>query len=115
VTPLNCRRNVKLKKIPDIIRQIIELQETVRFDRAHFKEFGESALNFEIVYYVLSSDYGLYMNIQQAINLAIYEGFKQQEITFAFPTRTLQIQNIDGRSLNGVLSDPRSNALSKEP
>ena len=104
---------VKLRKIPDIIRQIIELQETVRFDRAHFQGFGESALNFEIVYYVLSSDYSVYMDIQQAINLAIYEGFEQQEITFAFPTRTLQIQATDGRSLNGVLSDSRSSALSE--
>ena len=103
----------KLGKIPDIIRQIIELQESVRFDRAHFQGFGESALNFEIVYYVLSPDYGVYMDIQQAINLAIYERFEQQKIAFAYPTRTLQVQTIDGRNQNGVLSDPRSGARSE--
>ena len=103
----------KLGKIPDIIRQIIELLENVRFDRAHFQGFGEYALNFEIVYYVLSPDYGVYMDIQQAINLAIYEQFEQQEIAFAYPTRTLQVQTIDGRNFNEVFPDPRSGARSE--
>jgi small-conductance mechanosensitive channel len=79
----------KLEKIPQIIREIIEAQENVRFDRAHFKEFGPSSLNFEVVYWVLDPDYTLYMNIQQAINLALFERFAQEGIEFAHPTQTL--------------------------
>jgi small-conductance mechanosensitive channel len=46
-------------------------------------------LVFEVVYFVLSPDYNLYMDIQQNVNLAIYEQFAAEEIEFAYPTRTL--------------------------
>ena len=84
-----------LRKIPEKIKRIIESLEPVRFDRAHFQGFGESGLNFEVVYYVLSSDYTVYMDIQQEINLAIYQYFEQQDIAFAFPTRTLHLHRPD--------------------
>lgn len=78
-----------LEKIPAMIREIIEQQSAVRFDRAHFQGYGEFALNFEVVYYVLSADYNLYMDLQQAINLQIYRQFEAHNIDFAYPTRTV--------------------------
>ena len=81
----------KLEKIPQMIQEAIESQELVRFDRAHFKEFGPSSLNFEAVYWVLSPDYTVYMNIQQAINLALVSRFAQEGIEFAYPTQTLYV------------------------
>jgi len=84
---------VLLKKIPEMIRKIIEAQDGTRFDRAHFKSFGDSALLFEVVYYVNSPDYNLYMNIQQTINLALVQQFEQDGIEFAYPTQTLYLRN----------------------
>ena len=81
-----------LIKIPIIIREAIEEQHKTRFDRSHFKEYGNSALVFESVYYVLGSDYNEYMDIQQAINLKIHERFEEENIEFAYPTQTLFIQ-----------------------
>jgi len=81
----------KLKKIPALIQEIIEAQEQVRFDRAHFKDYGPYSLNFEIVYWVKDPDYNIYMNIQQAINLAIFQGFEKKGIEFAYPTQLLYI------------------------
>jgi len=81
----------KLQKIPSILKNIITAQNNTRFDRAHFKEYGDSALVFEAVYFVLSADYNLYMDIQEQINLKIYEAFQQEKIEFAYPTRTLYI------------------------
>jgi len=81
----------KLQLIPGIIRDAIESADLTAFDRAHFKEFGDFSLNFEAVYYVLSADYNIYMDIQQAINLTVYERFEQEGIEFAFPTRTIQL------------------------
>lgn len=81
----------KLRRIPTIIRDTVEAQDNVRFDRAHFQKYGDFALIFEVVYYVLSSDYTLYMDIQQAINLRIYECFAQEGIEFAYPTQTVYI------------------------
>ena len=81
----------KLKRIPSIMKSIIEHQNRTRFDRAHFKEYGDSSLNFEVVYYVLSPDYNLYMDIQQNINLELYKSFEHEQIEFAYPTRTLMM------------------------
>src|SRR5690606_26955413 len=37
----------KLRQVPELIKSIINEQERVRFDRAHWLSFGESSLNFE--------------------------------------------------------------------
>ena len=84
----------KLKKIPGIIRQAVEGQDKTRFDRSHFKGYGDFALDFETVYYVLEPDYNVYMDIQQAVNLAIHERFEQETIEFAYPTQTVFVQRI---------------------
>jgi small-conductance mechanosensitive channel len=52
----------------------------VRFDRAHFAAYGDWALKFEVVYFVLDADFNKYMDIQQAINLKIKEEFEKNEI-----------------------------------
>lgn len=82
----------KLKAIPEIIQKIVESQDATRFDRSHFKEFGNFSLNFETVYYVLTPDYNVYMNVQQAINLELFEEFASREIEFAYPTQKLLLE-----------------------
>ena len=78
-----------LKAIPSYIKTIIEKEELVRFDRAHFKGYGDFSLNFEIVFWVKSPDYNVYMDIQQRINLEIFKKFQEENIEFAYPTQTL--------------------------
>ncbi|MBW1761333.1 MAG: mechanosensitive ion channel family protein, partial [Deltaproteobacteria bacterium] len=82
----------KLEGIPGMIRESIEAQDQVRFDRSHFASYGDSALNFETVYYVGSSDYATHMDILQAVNLAIYRKFASEGIEFAYPTQTLFVE-----------------------
>ena len=81
----------KLEMIPGIIREAVETQQQVRFDRCHFQSYGDYALVFETVYYVLAPDYNLYMDIQQAINLCIHARFEERGIEFAYPTQTLHV------------------------
>jgi len=89
----------KLKLIPEYVQQIITQQASTRFDRAHFKAFGNSSLDFEVVYYVLSAEFNVYMDIQQAINIQLFELFEKEEIEFAFPTQTLYLKtSTDGKS-----------------
>jgi small-conductance mechanosensitive channel len=82
----------KLAAIPQMVREVIEPQARTRFDRAHFYQYGDSSLNFEVVYYVKSPDYNVYMDIHQAVHLAIYRKFGTEGIEFAYPTRTLYLQ-----------------------
>ena len=81
----------KLQAIPGWIEAIIREQAMVRFDRAHFQAFGDSAFRFEVVYYVLDPDYNRYMDNQQAINLAIHQKFEAEDVVFAYPTQTIQL------------------------
>lgn len=83
----------QLEKIPTIIREAIDAQDNTRFDRCHFHEYGDFSLNFETVYFVLKPDYNLYMDIQQAINLTIYDEFENEGIEFAYPTQTVFVAN----------------------
>ena len=80
-----------LKKIPGIIKNIIESIKDTKFDRAHFFKYGDSALIYEVVYFVMGSDYNKYMDIQQEINLKIKEEFDKLKIEFAFPTQTVYV------------------------
>ncbi|HHQ44763.1 MAG TPA: mechanosensitive ion channel family protein [Candidatus Altiarchaeales archaeon] len=81
----------KLELIPSYVREIIESQELVTFDRAHFKKFGQSALEFEAVYYLKSADYNQYMDTQQAINIALKKKLDAEDIEFAYPTTTVYL------------------------
>lgn len=82
----------KLKRIPEIISNIIAGVENCRLDRSHFASFGDSALNYDTVYYVASGDFAAYMDAQQSINLQIMEAFEKEKITIAFPTRTVYLK-----------------------
>jgi small-conductance mechanosensitive channel len=82
----------QLQRIPLMVRQAIEKNEQTRFDRGHFANFGDSAYEFEFVYFVLSADHALFMDLQQAINLDIVRAFESEGIEFAYPTRTVFLQ-----------------------
>lgn len=80
-----------VEKIPAALREAVESQRQVRFDRAHFRSYGDSSLDFEVVYWVLSADYNIYMDIQQNINLSILRRFTDLGVNFAYPTRTVHV------------------------
>ncbi|MCC7574532.1 mechanosensitive ion channel family protein [Candidatus Woesearchaeota archaeon] len=84
---------VKLAKIKGIVNKIFEKIEGADLDRVHFKEFGDFSLNYEVVYYVKSSDYNQYMDIQESVNMNLYEEFEKAKIGFAFPTQTIELEN----------------------
>ncbi|MDG6218439.1 MAG: mechanosensitive ion channel family protein, partial [Candidatus Thermoplasmatota archaeon] len=86
-TPLS-----KLEKIPGIVKKIIDSIEIADVDRVHFKEFGNFSLNFEVVYYIKSRDYAIYMDTQQEINFKIKEAFEKEGIEMAFPTQTIFVK-----------------------
>jgi small-conductance mechanosensitive channel len=85
-----------LEKISTWLREIVQARDQVRFDRAHMARFGDSAIVYEVVYFVLAPEFNLYMDIQEQINLAIYRCFRENGIDFAFPTRTLYMKQENG-------------------
>ena len=79
----------KLKVIPKFVKEIISKQAGAEFDRGHFASFGDFSLDFEFVYYVTGAAYSKDMDIQQAINISIFELFEKEMIEFAYPSQTV--------------------------
>ena len=78
-----------VEKVPHMVKKIIEETPMTRFDRAHFLTFGDSSLDFEVVYYVLSREFNDYADTQQAINNELMKTFERNKIEFAYPTRVI--------------------------
>ncbi|HSH04431.1 MAG TPA: mechanosensitive ion channel family protein [Anaerolineae bacterium] len=85
----------QLRAIPAMVTDIIESIDNTRLDRIHFSALGDFSLNFELVYYVLSPEYELHMDIQQEINLALLEAFTEEGLEFAYPTQVLYVANAE--------------------
>jgi small-conductance mechanosensitive channel len=73
----------KLVQIRDIIKEIIESQPQTSYDRVDCTELTASSLKFEIVYYLLSYDWNVYMDVQHQINMELVRRFAQEGIEFA--------------------------------
>src|SRR5690606_36605917 len=97
----------KLRIIPEIIREALESQDKVSFDRSHFQQYGEYALVFDNVYYVLSPDYNYYMDVQQVVILVIFERFAQEGIQFAYPAQVVHFADT-GAMKRASGEEPRS-------
>lgn len=79
----------QLEQVPAAVKKVIGAQPQARFDRAHFTGFGDSSLDFEVVYWMQTPDYAAYRDVQQAVNLGLMREFAVLGVDFAFPTRTL--------------------------
>lgn len=96
----------KLERVVDIIKQSLTGVEKVRFERAHLAGFGDSALNYELVYWVTEPDFNLHMDIQQAFMLKVIRALEAEGIEFAYPTRKV--------FLEGTLREPKPANLDAE-
>jgi small-conductance mechanosensitive channel len=79
----------QLKLIPKLLKESVEETPRTRFDRAHLKQFGAYSVDFELVYWILDSDYLVYMDAQEMIHLKIWEKFERNNIVFAYPTQQI--------------------------
>ena len=82
----------KVKAIPELVETEIKKVADVSFDRAHFASYGDSALIFEVVYHVETSNFNVHMDRQQEINYGIMDSFTKEGIEFAYPTQTLYVK-----------------------
>jgi small-conductance mechanosensitive channel len=83
-----------VREVPDIVSKIFEDLAGGRLNRVHFTTFADSALVFEVVYYVESSDYTEYLNIQQSFNFDLMKRFASKGIEFAYPTQTIYTKTV---------------------
>ena len=84
----------KLARVPILVEKIINNTEHTTYDRAHFSGYGEYSLNFEVVYFINTNDYNIYMDAQQQINLKVKTEFAKRNLEFAYPTQVNYFNNV---------------------
>ena len=77
----------KLRQIPPLLEGIVREHENARFDRCHLRYLGESALQYELSYFVQQPKLNPLMDLQQAVNFRIIDEFQRLGIEFAYPTQ----------------------------
>jgi small-conductance mechanosensitive channel len=63
----------KLKKIPELVKEVVERERGVRFERCHLRHLGESGPEFEASFVSLDGTFLALARLENAINLGIIE------------------------------------------
>ena len=88
----------KLREIPKLLEKIVREQANARFERCHLTALGESAVQFELSYFVQQPNLNPLNDLQQAVNFRIIEEFRHAGVEFAYTTqRVLLDQGPDGK------------------
>ena len=82
-----------LKKIPEIIKNIVSSQENVDFERCYLEKMWDFSINFLMSYNILNPDYQKGLEINEKIYLELIEKFEKAWIEFAFPSQTIYMKN----------------------
>jgi small-conductance mechanosensitive channel len=81
-----------LAGIPKLLEGIVREQPTARFERCHLKLLGESALQFELAYFVQQPKLNPMLDLQQAVNFRIVDEFRRLGIEFALPSQRVHLE-----------------------
>lgn len=94
---------ILLKKMPDILREVVNSFQQCSFDRACLLEFGSSNLIFQLLYMVSEQRGGIrdFLQTRSDVNIAILDRFNKEGIVMDFPTETV------------LFSDPVKSAAEK--
>jgi small-conductance mechanosensitive channel len=78
-----------LDQLPLLVEQAVTATSGTRFEYCLLRSFGDSALNFEVCYFVPEPTGRRYLEILDQVNRAILAAFNREGIRFAYPTRTV--------------------------
>lgn len=83
-----------LEQIPKWVRSAAEKYNQMRFERCHFVQYNNSNPEFEMVFWILKSDYFLYVDLQQKLLLDIHQKFAEEKVRLAYPSQSLFVEAI---------------------
>ncbi|MFL5577408.1 MAG: mechanosensitive ion channel family protein [Gemmatimonadaceae bacterium] len=84
------------EQVPAMIADVVKATPQTRFDRAHLRIIGDSAILYEAVYFITTPDYVAYMDAQQSVNLALLRRFRDAGIALALPARMVVLRDAAG-------------------
>lgn len=88
-----------LKKMPEILREVVNSFPQCTFDRACLLNFGSSNLLFQLLYLVSPQKGGIrdFMITRSDVNIAILERFANEGITLDYPCENVYLKDVSPR------------------
>ena len=77
----------KLRGIPKLFERIVRDHPNARFERCHLKTLGDSALHFELSYFVQQPSVNSLLDLQQSVNFRIVDELRGLGVEFDYPTQ----------------------------
>lgn len=102
-------------KVIHVVREAVrEVDNVLRYMTpvVRIRDFGDSSVDYEVKYWL--ENYARYNDTDALVRQRIWYAFRRNELSFAFPTRTLQIEpppSADDAKLNGDLIIDRLAAI----
>lgn len=90
-----------VQKAVSILEDVLRSDPKTHDLTISFNQFGDSALNLQIVHWWAGTDPREHLQTLQQLNLKIKERFDQEKISFAFPSRTLYLRHEGERNPGG--------------
>ena len=83
------------RAIPAIMQEVVEANGAT-FVRCGFVGFGDSSIDFQLDFDVMSPEYAVAFETTHRVGLAILQRFNEEGIEFAYPTQTTFTSAPDG-------------------
>jgi len=83
----------KLEELVTGVKQLINDHPLTSKANVRFNDFGESSLNILVIFHIETTDYAIELQTREQILLRIMDVVERLGVDFAFPTRTLVIEN----------------------
>jgi len=75
----------QLHRARELAKEVVGRYEIATFDRCHLATLAASSLDFELVYWLETSDYGVYADTHHKIAVSLLEAFTKEGLEFAYP------------------------------
>jgi small-conductance mechanosensitive channel len=82
----------KVRLIPKWVKEIFPRHDKLTFDRFHLASFGESTLNYQLVFWVEDPNYNLYMDLQEELLFDIFAKLMNENVQYGYPVRNIRLE-----------------------
>ena len=97
-----------VKRVPDMMREVVESFPTCSFDRACMLSFGSANYMFQIIYVVHEPDIRSFQMTRSDVNLAIQQKLNDEHVLGAYPTTHMFMTDQPGGLLGSTPPAPQT-------
>ncbi len=90
--------STQILAIIDEIKQVLQHEKLISEDiTVRFADFSASSLNILVVYFVMSNEYEVMIEVKERVNVAVMAIVEKHGCQFAYPTQTLYLKKDEQR------------------